>query len=215
MLGCLGCHREEIKMNNNVQALERLRTELRIRHRNHYGGNSKIQIGDFTYGEPVIRSWAADGEENARCIIGKFCSIGGNVQIVLGGNHRNDWITTYPFNQLLKPQYGYITGHPSTKGDVIIGNDVWIGSDVKILSGVHIGDGATIAASAVVAKDVPDYAVVAGNPAAFKKWRTNAGFAGKMKWWDWPLEQIAEAIPYLQSDNVEGLYQLYKGWSNE
>ena len=201
-------------MNNNVQALERLRTELRIRHRNHYNGSTKIQIGDFTYGEPVIRSWAADGEENARCIIGKFCSIGGNVQIVLGGNHRNDWITTYPFNQLLKPQYGYITGHPMTKGDVVIGNDVWIGSDVKILSGVTIGDGATVAASSVVAKDVAPYTVVAGNPARFKKWRTSAMFFEKMRWWDWPLDRIAEAIPFLQSDDIEGLYKLYKGLSN-
>lgn len=202
-------------MNNNVQALERLRIELRIRHRNHYNGSTKIQIGDFSYGEPIVRSWASDGEENARCIIGKFCSIGGNVQIILGGNHRNDWISTYPFNQLLKPQYGYITGHPMTKGDVIIGNDVWIGSDVKILSGVRIGDGATIAASAVVTKDVQPYAVVAGNPAVFKKWRISAGFAEKMKWWDWPLDKIAEAIPYLQSDDTEGLYHLWKRWSNE
>ena len=203
-------------MNNNVQALERLRTELRIRHRNHYNGSTKIQIGDFSYGEPIVRSWASDGEENARCIIGKFCSIGGNVQIILGGNHRNDWISTYPFNQLLKPQYGYITGHPMTKGDVIIGNDVWIGSDVKILSGVRIGDGATIAASAVVTKDVQPYAVVAGNPAVFKKWRHDfyTFSLEKLKWWDWSLEKIAEAIPLLQSNDIRGLLEFDKEWSN-
>ena len=36
-----------------------------------------------------------------------------------------------------------------------------------------------------------------------------------MKWWDWPLERIAEAVPYLQSDDVDGLFHLYEGWSDE
>ena len=201
-------------MTDRVKELENLRTRQREKYR--YLDKSKIEIGDFTYGEPILRSWARDGEENARCVIGKFCSIGGNVQIILGGNHRNDWITTYPFNQLLPENYGYIKGHPATKGDVIIGNDVWIGSDVKIMSGVHIGDGATIAASAVVAKDVAPYSVVAGNPAVFKKWRYSADYIGqKVKWWDWPLEKIAEAIPFLQSDDTYGLMNLIKGWGDD
>ena len=198
---------------DKVTELENLRARLREKYR--YLDKSKIEIGDFTYGEPIIRSWARDGEENARCIIGKFCSIGGNVQIILGGNHRNDWVTTYPFNQLLPENYGYIKGHPATKGDVIIGNDVWIGSDVKILSGVHIGDGATIAASAVVAKDVPAYAVVAGNPAVLKKWRTiglHIDYLMVAKWWDWPLEKIAGAIPYLQSNDIRGLIKYETEW---
>ncbi len=54
---------------------------------------------------------------------------------------------------------------------VEIGNDVWIGSRVTILPGVHIGDGAIIGASAVVTKDVPNYAVVGGNPAKVIKYR--------------------------------------------
>lgn len=54
---------------------------------------------------------------------------------------------------------------------VIIGNDVWIGGRVIILPGVHIGNGAIIGAGSVVTKDVPDYAIVAGNPATVKKFR--------------------------------------------
>ena len=46
-----------------------------------------------------------------------------------------------------------------------IGNNVWIGSNATILAGVTIGDGAIIGAGAVVTKDVPDNAVVVGNPA--------------------------------------------------
>lgn len=55
--------------------------------------------------------------------------------------------------------------------EVVIGNDVWIGSRVTILPGVHIGNGVIIGASSVVTKDVPDYVVVAGNPARVCKER--------------------------------------------
>ena len=54
---------------------------------------------------------------------------------------------------------------------MIIGNDVWIGSRVTILPGVKIGNHVIIGASAVVTKDVPDYAIVGGNPARILKMR--------------------------------------------
>jgi len=101
----------------------------------YYSGieNDNISIGEFTYGVPEILTY---GSQNKLCI-GKYCSIGQKVTIFLGGNHRNDWITTYPFNVLL-PYYKNITGHPKSKGDVVIGNDVWIACGVTIMSGVHI-----------------------------------------------------------------------------
>lgn len=48
---------------------------------------------------------------------------------------------------------------------IVIGNDVWIGARVIILPGVHVGNGSVIGAGSVVTKDVPDYGIVAGNPA--------------------------------------------------
>lgn len=56
------------------------------------------------------------------------------------------------------------------KGSVIIKNKAWIGFNVIILKGVTIGEGAVVAAGSVITKDVPDYAVVAGNPATILKY---------------------------------------------
>ena len=55
--------------------------------------------------------------------------------------------------------------------DIVVGNDVWIAASVVILKGVKVGDGAVIGAGAVVTKDVPEYAIVAGNPAKVIKYR--------------------------------------------
>lgn len=54
---------------------------------------------------------------------------------------------------------------------VVIGDDVWIGARVIILPGRKIGNGAVIGAASVVTKDIPEYAVVGGNPAKILKYR--------------------------------------------
>lgn len=184
-----------------------LRT-MKARQR-EWADGKMTQVGEFTYAwKPRIKSWG----EGTTCRIGKFCSIAGDVQIFLGGNHRNDWITTYPFNQLLQDVYGNIKGHPMSKGDVVIGNDVWIGNNVMIMSGVTIGDGASIGAGAVVTKDVPPYAIAAGVPATVKKYRFAPGVRTillKMRWWDWPIDKIAEAVPLLQSGNWQEFFEKY------
>lgn len=159
-----------------------------------------FDIGDYTYGNPIVYF---EGEGNLK--IGKFCSIAfDNVKIFLGGNHRVDWATTYPFNKIAEfSEASNITGHPSSKGDVVIGNDVWIGMNATILSGVTIGDGAVVAAHAVVTKDVPPYAIVAGNPARVVKMRFSDDVIEKLlelKWWDWPIEKIRTYIPQLMKD---------------
>lgn len=59
---------------------------------------------------------------------------------------------------------------------VEIGNYVWIGACSIILPGVHIGDGAVIGAGSVVTKDVPECAVVGGNPAQVLKYRNKEVF---------------------------------------
>jgi chloramphenicol O-acetyltransferase type B len=137
--------------------------------------------------------------------IGAYTSIGTGVTVMLGGEHRTDWVTTYPFS-FFWDAAKEIKGHPRSKGDVVIGNDVWIANDARIMSGVSISDGAVVGAGAVVTKDVPAYAVVAGNPSRVVKFRFDERTIGRLsaiKWWDWEPNRIADWLPKLLSDDVE------------
>ena len=59
----------------------------------------------------------------------------------------------------------FIAHAVSTSGEITIGDGVFVGTNATILPRLTVGDWATIGAGAVVTKDVPDHAVVTGNPA--------------------------------------------------
>jgi len=163
-------------------------------------------IGEFSYGRPKVRF----PESGKKLTIGRYCSIADKVEILLGGNHRMDWGTTYPFSALpdLWPLAPKTEDYHSSRGDVVIGHDVWLGSGAIILSGVTVGHGAVVAAHAVVAKDVPPYAIVGGNPAKVIRYRFDEATIEALleaKWWDLPREKIATLIPLLQSDRIREL----------
>lgn len=162
-------------------------------------------IGKWTYGTPKIRRW---GEE-AVLQIGAFCSIAEGVKIFLGGEHRIDWVTTFPFNVLWESGRG-IKGHPKTKGDVKIGNDVWLGAECIVLSGVTISDGAVVGARSVVAQDIPPYAVAAGNPARIVKKRFDDVTIERLlrvHWWDWDDRKIEAALPMLLNNDIRSFLE--------
>ncbi|WP_414713410.1 CatB-related O-acetyltransferase [Sphingomonas sp.] len=164
------------------------------RHFPHY------EIGRGTYGRPRILSYPND----AKLKIGAYCSIAADVRIFLGGEHHPEWVTTYPFGALWR-EHAH-PDQPKSRGDVVIGNDVWIGREAMIMSGVTIGDGAVVAARALVAKDVPPYAVVGGNPAKPIRMRFSDEVITRLlalRWWDWPDERIRRAAPLLQSPDIE------------
>lgn len=166
-------------------------------------------FGEYSYigGGLDVKSWG----EGATFSVGHFCSIADHLTILLGGNHRVDWISTYPFmsfnNQF--PEAENISGHPATKGNVIIGNDVWIGSHVVILSGIKIGDGAVIGAYSVVAKDVPPYAVAVGNPVSIVRYRFDEDTIKKLMeiaWWNWPIEKIKKYVKIICSNDIDSFF---------
>jgi acetyltransferase-like isoleucine patch superfamily enzyme len=173
-----------------------------------------MKVGRHTYGHEQIsvRHWG----EPAELTIGSFCSIADRIDVYLGGNHRTDWVTTFPFPEFSEQWETAegIAGHPSTNGDVRIGNDVWIGSNATIMSGVTIGDGAAVAADSCVTRDVPPYAIVGGNPAVVLRRRfdesTIEGLL-EIRWWDWSDERIAASMEQLCSADVEGFVRAHRG----
>ncbi|MBR3191286.1 MAG: CatB-related O-acetyltransferase [Bosea sp.] len=129
---------------------------------------------------------------------------------MLGGNHRTEWATTYPFPALpgLWPEAVGLDGSHVSRGDTVIGHDVWLGSQALILSGVTIGHGAVVAARAVVAKDVPPYAIVAGNPARVVRYRMSEERIAALlrsQWWLLPEAEVRRLIPTLLSERIEDL----------
>ena len=161
----------------------------------------QYEIGRGTYGRPIIH----DYPNNATLTIGAFCSIAADVRIFLGGNHHPEWVSTYPFGALWREHRH--ADQPCSRGDVVIGNDVWIGRDAMIMSGVTIGDGAVIGAGAVLAKDVPPYMIVAGNPARAIRARFAPETVERLlaiRWWNWPDDRIRRAAGLLQNPDIEG-----------
>jgi len=168
----------------------------------------RIQVGRFTYGSPRFMIW----EELESITIGSFCSIADDVVIFAGGEHRLDWVTTYPLRIAFGDPLAGRDGHPATKGTTKIGNDVWIGFGATILSGVTIGDGAVIGARSVVTKDVAPYSVVGGNPAKQLRFRFSDAQITKLlaiEWWNWPIEQIHASQAALCGGDIDTFIRTY------
>lgn len=144
-------------------------------------------------------SWARL-DDQAHVLIGRYCSIGQSVSFCAGYDHDYRRVTTSPLwihglgvnddGGRMRPRRNHI----------LIGNDVWIGDGARIMGGVQVGNGAVIGAGAVVAKDVPPYAIVAGNPARVVKYRFSEEIIAKLqriKFWRWPYEKFQENLPLM------------------
>ncbi|MDD3320946.1 MAG: DapH/DapD/GlmU-related protein [Paludibacter sp.] len=121
-----------------------------------YFGNGK----DFRVGNEA--ALGANFKSTNRIVtVGNYLMMAEDV-LFLGGNHN--------FENIEIPM-----GHQGGGGKtpLQIEDDVWIGARAMILPGCkHIGKGVIIGAGSVVTKDIPDYAIVGGNPARVIKYRT-------------------------------------------
>lgn len=163
-------------------------------------GNSEVEIGRFSYKFENISIFQAN--EGARLTIGSFCSIARGLTVMLGGNHRTDWATTFPFGHLFEEHFGEerVSGHPQSNGDVVIGHDVWFGANVTIMSGISIGSGAVVATNSTVVTNIDDYEVWGGNPARLIKKRFSSEVVEsllKLGWWDLEVSKIKSIVPIL------------------
>lgn len=186
--------RKTRKHLRKLDKLERAPAKIRLRY-------PRCEVGVGTYGIPEVLEFGDDTVLR----IGSYTSIAEGVRILLGGEHRTDWLTTYPFPAMID-RLTDIKDYAPSKGDVVIGSDCWICADAMILSGVTIGHGAIVAAGAMVTRDVPPFAVVGGNPCKFIRWRFEEPVRELLlqaAWWNWPVEEVKSVARTLCSADLE------------
>jgi len=181
--------------------------------------NPNIVVGDYTYfhdldhPERFERRNVIFALRDCKLIIGKFCQIAHGVKFLMSdANHPLDGFSTFPFF-IFGQEWAQYTPNLRQKGDTVIGNDVWFGRESVILPGVTIADGAIIGACSVVTKDVPPYAVVAGNPAKIVKKRFDATIVKELLeigWWHWDEEKITRNLSAIVGNDIKTLKKCSK-----
>lgn len=181
-----------------------------------------IEIGDFTYYDDpagpehfvekcVLHHYPFIGD---RLVIGRYCAIAEGAKFVMNGaNHAMSGFSTFPFNIFgngWEEGFDPATWTQELRGDTIVGNDVWIGMEALIMPGVTIGHGAIVAARAVVSRDVPPYAIVAGNPARVVRSRFDPETVERLlavAWWDWPVDKVTRNLDAVRGADISRLEQ--------
>ncbi|MEH2471595.1 phosphonate metabolism protein (transferase hexapeptide repeat family) [Nitrobacteraceae bacterium AZCC 2161] len=169
----------------------------------------EVTMGDYSY--------VVNDAQITYTTIGKFCSIAAMTRIN-PGNH--------PMHRATQAHFTYRASayFPGESDDaeffdwrrghhISIGHDVWIGHGAIVLPGRNIGTGAVVAAGAIVTKDVPAYAIVAGNPARIIRRRFPEEVADaltELAWWDWDHEKLRTALPDFQKLAVEEFLHKYQ-----
>ncbi len=144
----------------------------------------KVDVGMYSYGCFKVP------EFGPTTIIGRYCSFAAGV-CIFRANHPLTHKSLHPF--FYNPRLGIVNNEKIIRNLIEIGHDVWIGQNAIITPVVNrVGNGAVIGAGAVVTKDIPDFAIVAGNPAKIIKYRFDSETINKINQTQWWLKDIKE-----------------------
>lgn len=145
------------------------------------GNTCGLKLGDnVSIGKYSVLTLSSQNETMPKLILGKNTYIGeyNNIRVAGGeitigsGCLISQFVTIVSSNHQIEKDKPIISQKWTTDNNFVhIGDDVWIGASSVILPGVTVGKGAVIAAGSIVTKDVPEYAIVAGNPAKIIKYR--------------------------------------------
>ncbi|MDP2121720.1 MAG: CatB-related O-acetyltransferase [Hoeflea sp.] len=186
-------------------------------HLNQVIDHPNITVGDFSYYSGLhtpadhaaeIAPYLYPGAPE-RLVIGRFCQIASGVRIITSSaNHAMDGFSTFPFAVFSPELIGGYAAQVGDQRDTVIGHDVWMGFESVVMPGVRIGHGAIVAARAVVTADVPDYAIVAGNPARIIRRRFDAETIERLlaiAWWHWEVDKIERNVDGITGADLERL----------
>ena len=181
-------------------------------------GRENISVGPYAYYDDpehateffdrnVLHHYDFMGD---RLVIGAFAAIATGVRIVMNGaNHDMGGFTTFPFDIFAAWGELEVARYlDQSRGDTVIGPDVWIGSEAWIMPGVSVGPGAIVAAKAVVGRDVPPYAVAAGNPTRVVRHRFDPDTTRRLlavAWWNWPVEKVTRNLAAIRGADIDAL----------
>lgn len=171
-------------------------------------GPGTVAVGRHTYWG--AGTWFRTFTEADRIEIGSFCSMADRVQLLAGGEHHPEWVSTFPLR--IKLNLPGSDEQPFSRGPIVIGHDVWLGSAVTVLSGVEIGNGAVVGASALVTEDIPPYAIAVGVPAKVIGMRFPPEVCEALQriaWWNWDDAAVAERVDDICSPDVDGFIAKY------
>jgi len=149
-----------------------------------------VKVGAYSYGPCMTPGVFPSG-----VVVGRYVSVGPGVRVFLR-NHPLDRFSLHPFfyNQKL----GWVVEDTIQQGQLEIGHDSWIGANAIITKGCRrIGIGSVVGAGAVVTRDVPDFAIVGGNPARVLRMRFPETVCQALKASQWWLSSPAECMRYV------------------
>lgn len=157
---------------------------LRAIFRRHHG----VEVGEYSHG-----GWIHPFHLDEGTVVGRYCSIAETVRTL---THNHPLATRSTSGLFFNPFFGITDRNLVENTRLVIGNDVWLGHNAVVLPSVRsIGDGAVVGASAVVARDVPPYAIVQGNPGRVVGYRFSPQKIAELlqsRWWEKSLDELRD-----------------------